>query len=123
MIDADHFKKINDKYGHMEEDRALQVIAEALRTVFGKNGNFLSRYGGDEFVVIVENQVDLNMNRLIALCREEIDKEASMRKLPYRIKISAGYSQFENSETTPVTKLIQLADKKMYEQKKSGDVV
>ena len=52
MIDVDHFKTVNDDYGHAVGDRALQAIAETLRDntrVF----NSLARYGGEEFVVVM----------------------------------------------------------------------
>ena len=52
MMDADGFKQINDRYGHVEGDHALQVVATALKDVCSASGGFIARYGGDEFVVL-----------------------------------------------------------------------
>ena len=52
MMDADGFKQINDRYGHVEGDHALQVISAALKEVCSASGGFIARYGGDEFVVL-----------------------------------------------------------------------
>ncbi|GAA2582284.1 hypothetical protein GCM10010435_69960 [Winogradskya consettensis] len=51
-VDLDHFKAINDTYGHSEGDRALQVVADAMRTVTGDSG-IAARLGGDEFVLLL----------------------------------------------------------------------
>ncbi len=53
MIDIDSFKKINDVYGHDYGDTALKSTAKILRDTFSDN-DFIARYGGDEFVVVVE---------------------------------------------------------------------
>ena len=50
MMDADGFKQINDRYGHVEGDHALQVISATLKEVCSASGGFIARYGGDEFV-------------------------------------------------------------------------
>lgn len=52
MMDADGFKQINDRYGHVEGDHALQVISATLKEVCSASGGFIARYGGDEFVVL-----------------------------------------------------------------------
>lgn len=54
MLDIDDFKEINDKYGHHEGDRAIQLVADELKKLCGSCGKslFLCRYGGDEFVII-----------------------------------------------------------------------
>ena len=52
MIDVNRFKNINDRFGHIEGDRALQKIASSLTQVTGKYAVFLSRWGGDEFMII-----------------------------------------------------------------------
>lgn len=85
MIDVNDFKKINDNYGHAEGDRALVVIADSLRCAC--SSGFLGRYGGDEFVLIVNDETD--MAALVEAIRSEIKKRCS--GLPYVISIGVGY--------------------------------
>ena len=55
FFDIDHFKDVNDTYGHLIGDKVLQVLGERLNTVFPNSaGNFLCRYGGEEFVVVMK---------------------------------------------------------------------
>lgn len=53
MLDIDWFKNYNDQYGHLASDDRLIVTAEEIRTLFGQEENILSRYGGEEFLLIV----------------------------------------------------------------------
>lgn len=118
MIDADKFKEINDKYGHVEGDEALKIIAEALKNVFGITTAFIARYGGDEFVVITEADSDKVIQEAIKRCEEELSREGKVRALPYELKISTGYARYVDPETTPVEQMLKRADGKMYERKR-----
>jgi diguanylate cyclase (GGDEF)-like protein len=53
VIDIDHFKSINDEYGHQVGDRCIVAAAEALRMGLGRQGELLARYGGEEFAVLL----------------------------------------------------------------------
>ncbi len=54
MVDIDHFKDINDKYGHISGDRAVLHVAQVLSKAFPRKTDFVARYGGDEFAVILQ---------------------------------------------------------------------
>lgn len=119
MLDVNHFKAINDKYGHIEGDRALRVIADTLKSVLGTTKAFLSRYGGDEFAIVGDFASDDELDAAIEAIRQEIDRRTQSGNISYRIEISVGYARFENKKETPVRDLIELADKRMYQQKRS----
>ena len=56
MVDLDHFKRVNDTYGHEAGDLVLKAIAQAL-SEHSRRGDFACRYGGEEFVVVMPNMV------------------------------------------------------------------
>ena len=81
MMDADGFKQINDRYGHVEGDHALQVVATALKDVCSAAGGFIARYGGDEFVVLQKAAAEQD---IIDLC-SAIDDELARAEVPYAV--------------------------------------
>ena len=69
FIDIDYFKQVNDKFGHEAGDRILTEFSAALRELFGDSG-YISRYGGDEFVVLVRSSDKHKVNRLLKKLQE-----------------------------------------------------
>ncbi len=91
MIDLNGFKQINDNYGHAEGDDALIIAAELLRKSFGEYG-VVTRYAGDEFVVML-NTIDEQLVRsLIGRAKENFEKENEANRKPYRLSASMGYA-------------------------------
>ena len=82
MMDADGFKQINDRYGHVEGDHALQVISAALKEVCSASGGFIARYGGDEFVVLQRQW----RNRISCICA----RQSTTSSLVPRCRICCG---------------------------------
>ena len=118
MIDIDIFKKINDRYGHAEGDRALTIVAEALRRTADQAGVpvFIGRYGGDEFTMIVRSvEDDAAMERLIALFRGILEEKTG--DLRYKLEASVGYDFLKNPGDTAEA-CLKRADKKLYLDKK-----
>ena len=114
MIDIDRFKEINDRFGHAEGDRALTLIAEALRRTADKAGVpvFIGRYGGDEFTMIVRSvKDDEAMNGLISVFREILKEKTG--NLRYKIEASVGYD-FLNGADDTAEACMKRADEKMY---------
>ena len=114
MIDIDRFKEINDRFGHAEGDRALTLIAEALRRTADKAGVpvFIGRYGGDEFTMIVRSvNDDEAMNGLISVFREILKEKTG--NLRYKIEASVGYD-FLNGADDTAEACMKRADEKMY---------
>ncbi|MGN0350032.1 MAG: GGDEF domain-containing protein [Roseburia sp.] len=116
MMDADYFKVINDKYGHIEGDAALKYIATALRKVGTHFDCFISRYGGDEFIVVYEAHSDTEVKYLIQYIHKYLGDIVKQQNLPYRLSLSIGYSKF-TPETSTIQDLIHAADTELYKVK------
>lgn len=116
IMDLDYFKKINDKFGHVEGDKALICVADTLKMVFNKKNMFIFRYGGDEFIVICE---DVNINQVEKLCIDVNRKLGLNNTNPnYTLKLSIGYAKYDNTSLT-IQDFINLADEQLYIVKKS----
>ena len=119
MMDADGFKQINDHYGHVEGDHALQVVATALKDVCSPAGGFIARYGGDEFVVLQKAAAEQD---IIDLC-SAINDELARAEVPYALRMSIGYARVGDSVDT-WQDLLRAADAELYrvkaEKKKAG---
>lgn len=111
MIDIDKFKSINDTYGHLEGDKALKYVADILKCEVGKKGDFLARYGGDEFIIIAE-EFDNDVTDLIESIKASTSN--SKKNLGYQLTLSIGYSKIEDNN---ILKYIENADNKLYEEK------
>ncbi|MCR5056627.1 MAG: GGDEF domain-containing protein [Clostridia bacterium] len=118
MMDINSFKLINDTFGHAEGDRALTIIAKALKSVAKAKNTimFLGRYGGDEFIMIVKSESTDSLEKLIEELRSRISNECVDSKTPYIISIGAGYDEILN-ESDSFKNCIQRADQKMYVDK------
>lgn len=116
MLDLDNFKSINDKFGHAEGDIALGKAGILLKRAFGKF--FISRYAGDEFVVILETDAPaLDIYYQSLKTEEEIFNKNS--KLPYCLTFSMGAVSVLRGEDIDVATFIKRLDEKMYEDKRS----
>ena len=119
LMDADDFKIINDKYGHLEGDKALIQIAHILnRAINNTHKNYsLARYGGDEFVIVGNIRNKDEVAQLITKIEEEEKKYNKETNNKYNIKISIGYA-LQNDNHTSVEDLIKEADAFMYAEKR-----
>lgn len=116
IFDIDHFKDFNDEYGHQTGDRILEQIAQLLMNTT-RDSDIVSRYGGEEFAVILpETKLDeaLQLAERIRLAVQNHDFG-----IPKQLTISGGVSEFPSDETTD-SELIELADTRLYEAKESG---
>lgn len=119
LMDADDFKIINDKYGHLEGDKALIQIAYILnRAINNTHKNYsLARYGGDEFVIVGNIQNKDEVAQLINQIEEEEKKYNKETNNKYNIKLSIGYA-LQNDNHTLLEDLIKEADALMYAKKR-----
>ncbi len=115
MIDVNDFKKINDTYGHAEGDRALIIIADSLRDVVRRHNIpiFLGRYGGDEFILIVNPASKDELEVLIQEIRRQIESRCKDGNTPYILSVGAGYDQLMGRQDS-FQKCMQRADRNLY---------
>ncbi len=119
MIDADHFKEVNDTYGHAAGDRVLQELAATLQHSF-RNDDIVCRLGGDEFFVICPN-TDLDGGVYIAeLVRMKVSElRVATGGKSWHGSISVGVAA-HNSNSTTYEELVQMADAAVYTAKRDG---
>ncbi len=119
MIDIDHFKKINDTYGHPEGDKAIIMLARLLR---GKTRttDVLARLGGEEFAVLMPEISRPDALRLADSLRLVVEQDALVAD-GQRFTISAGLAWFEQGKGDLSEEgMVALADKALYAAKQSG---
>ncbi len=115
MADVDYFKEINDGYGHVEGDKALKQVSEVLAHCalsLGQKAQ-IGRFGGDEFIELVELKEGENIDDYVANISETLQKVSERKKLPYPLTISIGYAKYQSSYKM-VRDFISEADKKLY---------
>ncbi|MGV7005007.1 diguanylate cyclase [Desulfovibrio sp. QI0442] len=127
LIDIDFFKFYNDKYGHLAGDECLAQVARAMRDSLEDMGGELFRYGGEEFAVVLPECDDRNAHEVCetlraAVCDLKTPHAGSDRNY---VTISAGVatvqSRFEKvSPSQLAAKILEAADKALYEAKNSG---
>lgn len=116
IMDINQFKQINDHYGHIEGDHALQCTAHALKNIASQYSVFLSRWGGDEFMIICPQSAIASIEEFKRKLEQSIISTAKTLNLPYCLSISVGYSLCTSSHMTPA-QLTQAADLMLYQEK------
>ena len=118
VTDIDHFKGINDSFGHSTGDKTLQVIAMALKNSL-RDSEFVARYGGEEFVLLLPDVTDEHISQLLNRVREKI------KNIPFKFKnqritvtLSIGAAQVMENET--LEEAFERADAALYQAKNNG---
>lgn len=120
MIDLDSFKKINDEYGHDSGDQALRNVSRILRQTFRRQ-DFISRYGGDEFVVVMEIQEPCELKEILERLRENIEMFNRRNIVPYKIGLTIGCDCFDRKEGLTASSFLTRIDRLMYLNKQKND--
>ncbi|MBK5201913.1 MAG: GGDEF domain-containing protein [Spirochaetaceae bacterium] len=120
MFDIDHFKSVNDTYGHTVGDRALVNISKISRMAI-REGDFLIRFGGEEFLVILPGASKEDTQFVAERLRHMVeDSSIKHRNQQIKTTISAGYSSYPENDTIDGNTLVVNADKALYIAKESG---
>ena len=119
MLDIDHFKKVNDTYGHAVGDQVLQIIAARCRETV-REIDILGRYGGEEFVVLLlETDIDGTCVMAERLRQCVAEPPISTDGGPLVITISLGIAILDK-ECTDLDNLLRRADQALYVSKRNG---
>ncbi len=111
-VDIDGLKITNDKYGHTEGDFYIKKVAEVLLDVF--SSEFVSRMGGDEFLVLGKNADEYEITRNVLICLDKVKDISSNYKKQYKTSLSYGVVQVNEKNKTSAKEILSIADKKMY---------
>lgn len=122
MLDIDHFKALNDRYGHMRGDECLTAVAQMLRRDLRRGGELLARYGGEEFVAVLPN-VDAEGAMMTAEAMRARVEQLSMenRGSPRgKLTLSAGVCSVTPLPGMTREQLVKAADTALYRAKSGG---
>ena len=123
MCDLDHFKQVNDNYGHDGGDAVLQVFAGLLQSMTRENIDSVVRYGGEEFLLILP-ETDLEGSVLLAERLRQHLASTPIQAGPHEIQATASFgvvsANFAHASTQPHTGMISAADDLLYAAKKGG---
>lgn len=120
MIDVDHFKKINDQYGHSMGDQVLQEIARTIENVC-RESDITFRYGGEEFVVLLRKTNDRGARTIGERLRREVNN-LLIEKSGHSINpsVSIGISTRAHGQKEHISDLFERADEALYRAKQAG---
>jgi diguanylate cyclase (GGDEF)-like protein len=119
MIDIDHFKQINDTYGHPFGDFIIMTIADLLQKNL-RNVDIIARYGGEEFAIIMLN-TPLNIAEKLAnkICEKIACHTFSKNNIDHHTTVSIGVVEYQNQEQQ-IMEILARADKALYQSKNNG---
>ncbi len=116
MLDLDFFKMINDQYGHDVGDEALKETARILTHSFRKN-DFIARYGGDEFVIIMDVVNEKEVEDALDLLEKNLSAFNTESAAPYTLKLTYGVDLFSFDSELSSSDFLKRLDQFMYENK------
>jgi diguanylate cyclase (GGDEF)-like protein/PAS domain S-box-containing protein len=117
-FDLNHFKQVNDTWGHAVGDEALVEVAEVLRETF-RESDLIARLGGDEFVVLAVNSLDPNGEVLLARLDQRLNLRNESVGRRYRLSLGRGMSRFDPVRPRSVDQLLHEADEQLMTTKRA----
>ncbi len=116
VVDIDHFKKVNDSFGHDVGDNTLIAVSNILKSFMGQQ-DLIGRYGGEEFVLFLSQSDSESVKTLLEDMSKAVETKASVM-LPNPVTISVGYSEVSKEDT--LHSLFSKADSALYMAKRNG---
>lgn len=120
MLDLDHFKQINDRYGHFVGDEVLREVADVLRSTV-RESDTVGRFGGEEFVLVLPLTNTKGAVRVVERIREAMaDQLFGGRRASISVTASAGIATWPNPKIDSAESLLEAADEALYGAKRAG---
>ncbi len=120
MTDLDHFKRINDAYGHMVGDEVLVAVAQSLNDSL-RMVDILARFGGEEFVILLpETDLDSAQDVAERLREQMASQRINTSKGTLAVTISLGVAEISQEADSSIDELVEWADQALYAAKQSG---
>jgi diguanylate cyclase (GGDEF)-like protein len=125
MCDLDHFKTINDTYGHLAGDSVIKNFADVLRTILRKS-DFIFRFGGEEFIMLLPSTSEANARKIAQkICDYASEQDIPFNGTPIRYTTSIGVTAIDTDTTSYVLKdtihrYVAEVDAKLYLAKQNG---
>ena len=121
ILDIDHFKRVNDNFGHLVGDRVIRYVSALLLQIIGKDKH-IARFGGEEFAIILHNENKESITSLcnkvrIAMGNSKLQRKDSGETIG-QVTLSVGITQLNSDDS--VESFIGRADKALYEAKETG---
>ncbi|AXY58184.1 GGDEF domain-containing protein [Acinetobacter chinensis] len=119
LVDLDHFKLINDRFGHHKGDEALILVSDEL-SKHVRDSDIVGRFGGEEFILILHHSSEQQAQRIAERCRQAIEQIVLFSDDEEAIHITASFGIAASAPGIKPMKLLNLADKALYEAKAQG---
>jgi diguanylate cyclase (GGDEF)-like protein len=120
LMDIDHFKSINDKYGHLAGDATLRDFSQIVRSIVRREDLF-ARYGGEEFALVLVEAGPVEAKEVGERIRHMIETHVfRYRDQEFHVTVSIGVAATTGGESLTTTEMLRRADEKLYEAKRSG---
>lgn len=118
MVDVDHFKQINDNWGHQEGDRVLREVSRSVRDSV-RQGDVVARWGGEEFIVLLPDTDFVASERVAEKLRRGVEELDLGRGSP-KVTISVGVGGYPAPGVESLFALVEVADQALYRAKRAG---
>ena len=116
-VDVDSLKTINDRFGHAQGDEALRTVADVIRASI-RESDVVGRVGGDEFVILAEDDAGVTQD-LVSRLRRRLEQANAKAGRPFRLSLSIGSVDWEHDEQATLQELIERADQRMHDDKRA----
>jgi diguanylate cyclase (GGDEF)-like protein len=116
FMDLNKLKCVNDTYGHEAGDEYIENFAAGVKDVFYEVG-FCGRLGGDEFIVILEDEYCENVDAYVDLFKAKLEEINNRGEYKFEISVAIGSAKSQEQQALGVMSIMKLADQRMYEDK------
>ncbi len=121
IIDIDHFKSVNDNYGHLAGDQCLMWLSKLIKQCLRRSSDMGFRYGGEEFCLILPDTDNEGAMQLAEILRKKIEKQTfHYQDIDISLTISCGVCTYQQENDVLPEQLFMGADKALYQAKNSG---